>query len=109
MKPFFVHYHVPPGKWHKRRPRGFTIFVSEGETKEEVNIQLTFCSSQDVWVRKEGRSWAAKAELIPINKNKLAHFVATCYGVVQYGKVFPPSDINVETWSYLNKYVDQKV
>jgi hypothetical protein len=105
-KPFYIHRHVGPGPWHKRKPRGFTALITPLGNGYS-NIQITFCSSQDVWTKKEGRLNAEAKESFGIKNERLPALLASCEYIVLHGKLKDCNDLNeIYPWRYVLKYVD---
>lgn len=93
FKEFFVHQHRGSNQKLANGKRGFTIKVRP-LTEQEAQafdaaiqgrmcaVQLTFCSRNDQFVKKEGRSQASAKEPVFINKRDLPAFIEKAENVV---------------------------
>ena len=98
FKPFYVHHTKGPQKMSNRYPRGFTLQVSPSENPRMVQVRGAFCSPKDQFSKKQGRSFAAVAEMREINKRKLPMLLASmCEACGQ--------EYYEEQWYYVLKYV----
>ena len=97
FKPFFIHRHHAPGHLPNRSPRGFTALISPaintdqiGVNDRMVNMQVTFCSPKDQFVKKEGRRLAALAKIETLNKRDVPRMLAALSKVTHhnYGDEF---------------------
>lgn len=84
FKPFYIHRHHPAGKLPNRSPRGFTALISPSSIERSVNMQVTFCSPKDQFVKKEGRRLAALAKIETINKRDVPRMFAALSQVTMH-------------------------
>jgi hypothetical protein len=54
FKSFNIHHFNNGNIAHKLKYRGFTAIVSPGKGERDVDVQLVFCSKQDMYCRKTG-------------------------------------------------------
>lgn len=101
FKPFYIHRHYPAGKLPNRNPRGFTALISPSAIGRHVNMQVTFCSPKDQFVKKDGRRLAALAKIESINKRDVPRMLAALSGVTQHNW----AETNEECWYWVLKHL----
>ena len=104
FKPFFIHYNRPARKGDRSKlrhsPRGFTAYIQPSELPRHVQVQVAFCSTQDEFSKKEGRSFAVKAEIAAINARTIPTLLAACRAACEGQKAHDES-----AYHYVLKYV----
>jgi len=104
FKPFFVHFNRPvraaDSKTQHHKPRGYTLYVTPGDKPREVGVQATFCSTQDEFVKKHGRSFAMQAERVTFNPRDLPNLAASMANACR-----PDWKRSEQDFLYLLKYV----
>ncbi len=97
FKPFYVHMTTGPGHKSGRTPRGFTALISPSLTDPRtLAVQVSFCSNKDQFSKKQGRSYAAKAEQVTYNKRELPRIL---------GGFASQCGVHNKDYAYILKYV----
>ncbi len=105
FKPFYVHWHFPPGKMPNRTPRGFTAFVSPHDDTH-VKMQVAFCSPKDEFNKKKGRSYAEQAVVELVPKRRVPMMLSGCVRVCTPNELPLYGSGNVERdWYYIFKHM----
>ena len=103
FKPFFVHFNRPVRSTDNSKlrhsPRGFTAYVSAGNTPRQVNIQVAFCSALDEFKKQTGRSQALLTEAVAFNPRSLPDIMAKCE------ETCTNQDTDEQHYYYLLKYI----
>lgn len=103
FKPFFVHRNFSVSKHDcaatRQKPRGFTAFVEPADGPREVNVRVTFCSSKDEFIKKEGRRVVMEKPVVTINARHLPKFLEEQEKALSYGWK------RADDWAYIVKYM----
>ena len=104
FKPFFVYFNRPvrltDSKTKSHKPRGFTAYIHPSSVPRQVQIRMTFCSSQDLFEKRKGRSHALEAKIEYINIRDIPKLLALAAKACG-----PEWHIPEENYFYIFKYV----
>ena len=78
MKPFYIHINFnKPGKMPNKHPRAATVLVQAAPNGADAHVQVALCSPKDEFCKREGRSYADKAEIESCRIRDLPHILSS--------------------------------
>ena len=80
FEPFYIHFCRPRTRNENSKmahsSRGFTALIQPSQQERKVCVQVTFCSPNDEFSKKEGRSSVQNAESVNVNPRQVPELLS---------------------------------
>lgn len=105
FKPFYIHGQRLPMKKDKSKqrslPRAFTAYISPSLDNNKANVQVTFCSYKDQFVKKLGREKVHTKPVYEVEKKEVGFHLDTFWDKLYLRPFYDQSMFN-----YVIKYLE---